>query len=597
MRWEKVNFTQKLFLFFSRQLIKRNNKDRDGMVQYRAVNQKIKKGKKKAKEKWIREQCQNIDNCLKNNNSKKAYKLVQDLTSTKQERTTTIQDKGGTCLTEKEDILKRWTEYCSELNNYRATGDPEVFDVPPATNNANHPILREEVEVAVKSLKKGKSAGVDNIPAELLQQGGEAIVNALLIICNKIWRTGEWPTPWTQSLVIALLKNGNLKLCQNYHTISLISHPSKVMLKIILNRLKPEAEKIIAEEKAGFRPGRSTTEQIFPLGILCERYLHHQQDLYYVFIDFKKAFGRVWHAALWASMRLYNINTNLINAIQNLYDKATSALCFNGSIGDWFRTTVGVRPGCLVSPTLFNTFLERIMADALEDHKSTVSIGGRTISNLRFADYIDGLAGSELELERLDKTPTTYGMQISIEKTKLMTNNTNGISSNIRVKGEKLETVQSFKYVGAIVSDEGSMPEIRSRIAQTVAALAKLKIIWDDNNIDLSSKIRLLRSLVMSIFLYSCETWTLTAEIERKIHTVEMKSFRRLLGISYKDHITNKEVRSRIRKAIGPYEELLSTVKRRKRKWYGHVTRASGLAKTVLQGTVQGERRRGRQRK
>ena len=76
-----------------------------------------------------------------------------------------------------------------------------------------------------------------------------------------------------------------------------------------------------------------------------------------------------------------------------------------------------------------------------------------------------------------------------------------------------------------------------------------------------------------------------------------MRSFRRLLGIWYKDHITNPEVRSMIRKAIGPYEELLFTVKRRKMKWYGHVTRASGLAKTVLQGTVRGGRRRGRQRK
>ena len=102
-------------------------------------------------------------------------------------------------------------EYCSELYNYRATGDQKVFNVPPATNNVNHPILREEVEAAVKSLKRGKSAGVDNIPAELLQQGeGEAMVNALLIICNKIWQTEEWPTPWTQSLIITLPKNGNL---------------------------------------------------------------------------------------------------------------------------------------------------------------------------------------------------------------------------------------------------------------------------------------------------------------------------------------------------------------------------------------------------
>ena len=114
------------------------------------------------------------------------------------------------------------------------------------------------------------------------------------------------------------------------------------MLKIILNKLQLQAEKIIAEEQAGFRAGRSTTEQIFNLRILCENYLQHQQDLYYVFIDFKKAFDRVWHAALWAAMKKY-ISTNLIQVIKNLYNKATSAVLFNSSIGDWFRTTVGAR--------------------------------------------------------------------------------------------------------------------------------------------------------------------------------------------------------------------------------------------------------------
>ena len=165
---------------------------------------------------------------------------------------------------------------------------------------------------------------------------GEDVITALTTICNKIWQTGEWPTSWTQSLVITLPKKGNLQQCQNYRTISLISHPSKVMLKIILNRLKPQAEKIIAEEQAGFRAGRSTTEQIFNLRILCEKYLQRQQDLYHVFIDFKKAFDRVWHAALWATMKKYNICTNLIQVIKNLYNKATSAILFNGSIGDWF---------------------------------------------------------------------------------------------------------------------------------------------------------------------------------------------------------------------------------------------------------------------
>ena len=106
------------------------------------------------------------------------------------------------------------------------------------------------------------------------------------------------------------------------------------MLKVILNRLKPQAEKIISEEQAGFRAGRSTTEQIFNLRILCEKYLQYQQDLYHVFIDIEKAFDGVWHAALWATMKMYNISTNLVQVIKTLSNKATSAVLLNGSIGN-----------------------------------------------------------------------------------------------------------------------------------------------------------------------------------------------------------------------------------------------------------------------
>ena len=101
------------------------------------------------------------------------------------------------------------------------------------------------------------------------------------------------------------------------------------MLQII------QAEKIIAEEQADFRAGRSTTAQILNLRILCDKYFQHQEDLYHIFINFKEAFYRVWHAALWVTMRKYNISTNLIQVIKNLHNKATSAVLFNSSIGEW----------------------------------------------------------------------------------------------------------------------------------------------------------------------------------------------------------------------------------------------------------------------
>ena len=127
-------------------------------------------------------------------------------------------------------------------------------------------------------------------------------------------------------------------------------------------------------------------------------------------------------------------------------------------------------------------FFERILSDALEEHDGKVSIGGRNISNLRFADDIDALAEEEKELEALVKSPgktcTRYKMEISADQTKLMTNSGNGIQGDIKVKGQKLGTVTSFNTFGAVLSDDGSKPEVFSRIAQATAALTKLKPIW-----------------------------------------------------------------------------------------------------------------------
>ena len=125
--------------------------------------------------------------------------------------------------------------------------------------------------------------------------------------------------------------------------------------------------------------------------------------------------------------------------------------------------------------------------------EGTVSTGGRTITNLHFANDIDGLVGEEEELanlvQLLDKASTAHGMEISTEKTKLMTNNTSDINTEIKVNGQKLETVTSFKYLGSAATDEGSKPEILSRIALTTAALTSLKPVWNDRSISLSSKI------------------------------------------------------------------------------------------------------------
>ena len=171
--------------------LKKRRYEAEGAKAYREANRRIQKAvKKKGKEDWVGVQCEEIETCLNKNNSKRAYQLIKYLTSEKQSRSTTIQDKSGICITEEQETFSRWTEYCSELYNHESYGDDAFLGCSQPPKEDLQSILREKVDITVAALKKGKFAGVDNKPAELVQAGGETIIDISTEICNKIWRTG-----------------------------------------------------------------------------------------------------------------------------------------------------------------------------------------------------------------------------------------------------------------------------------------------------------------------------------------------------------------------------------------------------------------------
>ena len=586
-----------------RELKKKKGTNHQFKEEYRTVDKEIRSKMKGAKEDWITEQCDNIDSSLKDGNSKKAFETLKKLTNTKQTRATVIEDSKGSLLTEEADILGRWTEYCKGLYNHKISPNYNLINNSCWDNReiGDSPILETEVEEAVKSLKGGKSPGIDNIPAELIKHGGPQIIKWMKATCQKIWEQKEWPKEWTKSLIIPLPKKGNTKQCQNYRIISLTSHPSKIMLKIILNRLKKKAEEILSEEQAGFRAGRSTIEQIFNIRILNEKCLQHQKMLVHNFIDFKKAFDRVWHDGLWQVMNEFNIDKNIIDVIKALYNKSSSAVLLNNQIGESFRTSIGVRQGCILSPVLFNIFLEHIMMQTLQGFTPTLTINGRPISNLRFADDID-LIGENFDqvqdlTSRLHVAAKSVGMEISTEKSKILISGGDSTGSCIKLDCHVLEEVETFKYLGSTLTKDGrSIKEIKIRLSLASSIMAKLWKIWK-SNISFPVKIKLYSSLVLSVFLYGCESWTLNAEAERRIQTFENKSYRKLLGISYLERKTNEYVLLQVHSLAGRQEPLLSVVKKRKLGWFGHTVRHDSLSKTILQGTVEGARRKGRQKK
>ncbi|KAI8494650.1 hypothetical protein Bbelb_278760 [Branchiostoma belcheri] len=251
---------------------------------------------------------------------------------------------------------------------------------------------------------------------------------------------------------------------------------------------------------------------------------------------------------------------------------------------------------------MFNLYLEKIMQDTLQDYYTSISIGGRRICNLRFADDIDLLGGSNAELQeltdRLTQSADSFGMEASTEKSKVMVNSRNEVKAVIYMNGEQLEEVDFFTYLGGTITKDGSsQEEVRRRLGVATSAFSRLSRLWKTNNISFSVKHKLYKALVVTILLYGCETWTLLAETEMKIQSFETKCLRRLLQISYKEHKTNKYVRELVQSLVGPQEPLLTTVRRRILQRFGHITRHTSLAKTILQGTLEGGRKRGRQRK
>ena len=164
---------------------------------------------------------------------------------------------------------------------------------------------------------------------------------------------------------------------------------------------------------------------------------------------------------------------------------------------------------------------EKIAQEALHDHHTSISVCGRPIFNLRFADDIDRMGGSNGELQRLHqqtrRQTTVYGMKTRAEKSKIMTNSTNNISARIGMNGQKLEEVTSFKHLGATLYLDGTcLAELHMKVASAMASVARLNRIRRCDTISFASKFKVYKSLVISILLYGCETWTLLSDSEKK---------------------------------------------------------------------------------
>ena len=326
-----------------------------------------------------------------------------------------LKTKEGSIIMDKEKILERWAEYIGELFE----DNRKEHDVMKK-NFAGPPIMKDEVREAMRKMKMGKATGPDGLSIELIEALEEFGIEKVTTLLNKIYDTGQIPVDMSRSIFIALPKKPGATDCELHRTISLMSHVTKLLLRIIMrvrNKINPE----IAEEQCRFVEGKGSTNAIFILRTLIERALEIQKDVYLCFIDYTKAFDRVRHDEIIKELTKLKIDGKDLRIIKNMYWEQTAAMRVEGEISAFQKIKRGVRQGCVLSPDLFSLYSEIIMRNI--EGQPGIRVGGHNINNLRYADDTVLISENEKDLQLLkivESKSKEKGLELNSKKTEVM---------------------------------------------------------------------------------------------------------------------------------------------------------------------------------
>ena len=567
--------------------------------EYTVADKFVKRSVKQDKRDYIDNLAREAEEAAGQGNLKDLYMVTKKLSGKFQQTDKPVKDKDGNPLTTTEEQLKRWTEHFRELLNRPTPEAPP--DIPPAETelpiNCNKPSLAE-IKKAIKTLKNGKAAGPDEIPAEAIKADIDTAATILHSLFSKIWEKEELPAEWKEGIIIKLPKKGDLRDCNNYRGIMLLSVPGKVLNRILLERMKEAVDPKLRDQQAGFRRNRSCADQIASLRIIVEQSLEWNSPLYINFIDYEKAFDSVDRQTLWKLLRHYGVPEKFIALIQCTYQGMSCRIAHAGQVSDSFEVKTGVRQGCLLSPFLFLLVIDWIMKSTTTGRNNGIQWTLWTqLDDLDFADDLALLSHNHTQMQEktthLESTSAGTGLKINRKKTELMRMNTT-VSTPVTVGGDIIRETETFVYLGSVFDKQGGTDrDVKARIGKARAAFAMLKNIWASREIKIRTKIRIFNSNVKSVLLYGCETWRTTKAVLQKTQVFINSCLRRVFRIRWPDKIRNEDLWER-----SGQEPVEKQILRRKWGWIGHTLRkpTSSTTRQALTWNPQGKRRRGRPR-
>ncbi|VVC44605.1 Reverse transcriptase domain [Cinara cedri] len=435
-------------------------------------------------------------------------------------------------------MLEKWRQYFDQLLN--CENPEETFEwtlvetndyecLPPTINETRQQILR---------LKNQKSPREDRIQGEILKKLDEETVSKIHSIIEIVWQEERLQEQWNTALVCSIHKNNDPQICNNYRGIALLNVTYKIHAYCLLDRIKPIAEEIIGDYQGGFRPNRSTTDQIFVIRQTLQKMWEFNKDVYILFVDFKKAYDSIHRASLINILREFKFPKTLVNLVEASLN------------------------GAKIKVNLANTLSQPVE-----------------------------VAAEKVGL-RVNEEKTKY-MVVSRR-------NGNQVQEEfIEVEEYKFKRVDQFKYLGSIITQDNDIKtEISTRLQSANKCFFGLSKIFRSRAISKNLKVRMYLTLLRPIVLYGAETWPLRKTEERRIAVFERKVLRKMYG-AYYDVLANewRKLHNEEVQSLFQRPDILKEIKKRRLVWAGHAWRKhDSLIRRVIEENPVGRRPLGRPR-
>ena len=448
-------------------------------------------------------------------------------------------------------------------------------------------------------MKKHKAAGRTDIAPEMILAGPTELQDRILAIMNQMWAEGTVVQDWKDAAIVPIPKKGDLCVCDNWRGISLLDVVGKLFARIIQDRLQVIAEDILPASQCGFRRGRGCVDMIFAARQLVEKTVEHDDSLFVLFVDLKKAYDSVPRSAVWTVLRKDGVPSAMLSIIKSFHKGMFATVKAGTMTSQDIEVHNGLRQGCPLAPSLFNLYICAMVANwrdccpqtgvnvlykhgrkLVSDCTAKSKLNRTKITESQFNDaavYTTTHSALEDSTRMFADTAQQWGLTVSTSKTKglVVGHHTIEEEDPVTVGSDVIEIVPNFTYLGSIITQDGQLEsELSSRIAKAARAFGCLReSIFTSRKLSTDANKCVYKAVVISTLLYGAEIWNVKAVHLKRLNAFHNRCVRCIMGVTCYQQWTERITSRQLSNEFGMEGTISDILCSNRLRWLGHVAR------------------------